>query len=113
MSIQNTLTPVASQAPAAGTGASLTLTGPTDGTRWKLKSVTGSYSATPATPTLTIAWGSVQEVYYLSLVAGVFQLNWLENGKVFPPNTTVTLTMSSGGGAVSSTMYPWAYTANA
>jgi hypothetical protein len=115
MAMSNTLNPVASQAPAGGTGASLILAAPTDGTRWILKYIVWSYAAAPTAPTLTIQWTigatTYTETYYVAAVAGQQQLTFPEGGKMFPANTQVTITMTTSG-VIANTMYPWAYTGN-
>lgn len=108
MSAQNTMTPVAAQTPAAATDAVATLAAPTDGTRWKLHGVGFSYTAAPTGGRLTIAWGSVSEIYYVS--AGGPGYLAFAVPKVFPPNTAVTITLASGAGAVVGSVYPQAET---
>lgn len=112
--MSNTANPTAAQNPAAATDAVLTLTAPTDGTRWQLFWVAYSYSATPTGGSITISWTIGATTYtetYAILVGGWGIMQWPQPRR-FPANTTVTITLTSGAGAVVGKVYGFADTVN-
>lgn len=108
MAAQNTMIPVAGQAPAAATDAVRVLAAPTDGSRWVLDGVLWSYTAAPSGGMLTIAWDAHTITLHVP-GAGPDSVTF-PSPLIFPPNTAVTITLESGGGTVVGTVYPFAYT---
>lgn len=110
----NSFNPTSQQQPAAATDAVLTLTAPTDGTRWTIPWITWDYSATPTGGALTISWTvgatTYTETYHIS-TAGWGQMQWYAPRR-FPSNTTVTITLKSGAGAVVGQVFAGAFTEN-
>lgn len=116
MAMLNSSVPVAAQTPAANTPAVLTLTAPTNGTCWTLTELRFSYSAAPTGGLLTIAWtdpvaGAVSELHDV-IAGGANQFRFPNEGKVFPANTLVTITLAAGGAGIFGRLYATAKTMN-
>jgi hypothetical protein len=107
MPASNALPPVAGQAPAAATAATVTLAA-VAGQAWVLSQIAWSYSAAPTGGSLTIAWGSVSMVFAI-IAGGPSQLVFPDPLRL-PTNTAVIITLASGGGSVVGTVYPLGYT---
>ena len=106
----NTFNPVAAQQPNAATDAVLAMAAPTNGQRWQLFWVQYDYSATPTGGQLLISWTIGATTYtetYTILVGGWGKMEW-NQGRRFPANVAVTITLKSGAGSVVGQVYAWA-----
>ena len=98
--------PAAAQAPGANIAAVYTFTPASTKDCLKAERIRYSYSATPTAGSLTIAWtdpiaGAVSETIYIATAGNA----WLEQNRIFPAGSTVTMTLAAGGGGVSGTVY--------
>jgi len=111
MAMSNTANPVAAQV-ATHAAAVLTMAAPTDGSHWTVRTISWSYSATPTGGSLQIAWNdggtNYTETYYIT-AGGPGQLSW-PDGRNFPANKQVTVTLADGGSGIIGTIYANAFT---
>ena len=100
----------AQQAPTAGNAAILSL-GANAGKSWVLGEIRWSYSDMPTNGQLTIAYTSSvgSETEKLYITAGGPGFLPFTPPKQFRENSAVTITLASGGGSVSGTVYADAF----